>query len=108
MLDMGINVALGTDGPSSNNNLDMFEEMHIASIIHNGYTLDATVMNADTVLKMATVNGAKVQRRENCGELKVGNKAARFFMKTASIKHSIKKRFILSSTRLLRSFINKR
>lgn len=75
MLDMGINVALGTDGASSNNNLDMLEEMHIASIIHNGYDLDATVMNADTVLKMATVNGAKVQRRENCGELKVGNKA---------------------------------
>ncbi len=75
MLDMGINVALGTDGASSNNNLDMLEEMHIASIIHNGYNLDATVMNADTVLKMATVNGAKVQRRENCGELKVGNKA---------------------------------
>ncbi len=75
MLDMGINVALGTDGASSNNNLDMLEEMHIASIIHNGYNLDATVMNADTVLRMATVNGAKVQRRENCGELKVGNKA---------------------------------
>ena len=75
MLDMGINVALGTDGASSNNNLDMFEEMHIASIIHNGYTLDATVMNADTVLSMATANGARVQRRENCGELKVGNKA---------------------------------
>lgn len=75
MLDMGINVALGTDGASSNNNLDMFEEMHIASIIHNGYTLDATVMNADTVLNMATPNGARVQRRENCGELKVGNKA---------------------------------
>ncbi len=75
MLDMGINVALGTDGASSNNNLDMFEEMHIASIIHNGYTLDATVMNADTVLNMATANGARVQRRGNCGELKVGNKA---------------------------------
>lgn len=75
MLNMGINVALGTDGASSNNNLDMFEEMHIASIIHNGYTLDATVMNADTVLNMATANGARVQRRENCGELKVGNKA---------------------------------
>lgn len=75
MLDMGINVALGTDGASSNNNLDMLEEMHIASIIHNGHTLDATVMNADTILKMATVNGAAVQRRENCGELKVGNKA---------------------------------
>ena len=75
MLDMGINVALGTDGASSNNNLDMFEEMHLASVIHNGQTLDATVMNADTVLKTATLNGAKVQRRENCGEIKVGNKA---------------------------------
>lgn len=75
MLDMGINVALGTDGASSNNNLDMFEEMHIASIIHNGYLLDATAMNADTVLKTATVNGAKVQRRADCGELKVGNRA---------------------------------
>lgn len=75
MLDMGINVALGTDGASSNNNLDMFEEMHLASVIHNGRTLDATVMNADTVLKTATLSGAKVQRRENCGELRVGNKA---------------------------------
>lgn len=75
MLDMGINVALGTDGASSNNNLDMLEEMHIASIIHNGYSLDATVMNADTVIKMATASGAEVQRRENCGEIKVGNKA---------------------------------
>lgn len=75
MLDMGINVALGTDGASSNNNLDMLEEMHIASIIHNGYSLDATVMNADTVIKMATASGDEVQRRENCGEIKVGNKA---------------------------------
>lgn len=75
MLDKGINVALGTDGASSNNNLDMLEEMHLASVIHNGYMLDATVMNADTVLNMATVNGAKLQRRESCGELKVGNKA---------------------------------
>lgn len=75
MLDKGINVALGTDGASSNNNLDMFEEMHLASIIHNGYMLDATVMNADTVLNIATVNGAKLQRRADCGEIKVGNKA---------------------------------
>ena len=53
----------------------MFEEMHMAAVVHNGYDLDATVMNADTVLTMATVNGAKVQRRADCGELKVGNKA---------------------------------
>lgn len=75
MLDMGINVALGTDGAASNNNLDMMEEMHLASIIHNGYMQDATVMNADTVIKMATLNGAKLQGRDDCGELKVGNKA---------------------------------
>jgi 5-methylthioadenosine/S-adenosylhomocysteine deaminase len=75
MLDMGINVALGTDGAASNNNLDMIEEMHLASIIHNGYMQDATVMNADTVIKMATLNGALLQGRNDCGDLKVGNKA---------------------------------
>ena len=75
MLDMGINVALGTDGAASNNNLDMIEEIHLASIIHNGYMQDATVMNADTVIKMATLNGALLQGRNDCGDLKVGNKA---------------------------------
>lgn len=75
MLDMGINVALGTDGAASNNNLDMIEEMHLTSIIHNGYMQDATVMNADTVIKMATLNGALLQGRNDCGDLKVGNKA---------------------------------
>lgn len=75
MLDMGINVALGTDGAASNNNLDMIEEMHLASIIHNGYSQDATIMNSDTVIRMATQNGAKLQGRNDCGDLKVGNKA---------------------------------
>ena len=75
MLDMGINVALGTDGAASNNNLDMMEEMHLASIIHNGYMQDATVMKADTVIEMATLNGALLQGRNDCGELKIGNKA---------------------------------
>ncbi len=75
MLGMGINVALGTDGAASNNNLDMLEELHLASVIHNGYMQDATVMNADTVIKMATISGARLQGRDDCGELKVGNKA---------------------------------
>lgn len=69
---MGINVALGTDGASSNNSLDMFEEMKVAAILHKGITLDPTVMNAWTVLKMVTVNGAKALGFDNLGVLKQG------------------------------------
>ena len=75
MLERGINVALGTDGAASNNNLNMFEEMHLAAIIHNGYHNDAVIMKPETVLKMATVNGAKLQGRDDTGCLEVGKKA---------------------------------
>lgn len=68
-----INVALGTDGAASNNNLNMLEEMHLASIIHNGYTKDPTALQAIDILKFATQNGAFAQSRENCGTLAVGN-----------------------------------
>ena len=75
MLERGINVALGTDGAASNNNPNMFEEMHLAAIIHNGYHNDAVIMKPETVLKMATVNGAKLQGRDDTGCLEVGKKA---------------------------------
>lgn len=75
MIEKGINVTLGTDGAASNNNLDMFEEMHLASIIHNGYHLDPTLMKAETVFLMATKNGALLQGREDTGVLEVGKKA---------------------------------
>ena len=75
MLDMGITVGLGTDGAASNNNLNMFEEMHLASIIHNGFTGDPTIMRPEQVLKMATVNGAVIQGRGDTGQLKVGMRA---------------------------------
>lgn len=73
--DCGLNVALGTDGAASNNNLNMFEEMHLASVIHNGLSQNAVEVGAGEIINMATLNGAKVQRRENCGSLKVGNRA---------------------------------
>ena len=58
MLEKGINVALGSDGAPSNNNLDMFIEMRLASMIHK-YRLGAEKMPAEDVLRMATMGGAK-------------------------------------------------
>ncbi len=75
MLSLGLNVGLGTDGCASNNNLNMFEEMHLASIIHNGYTGDPTLMKPYEVIRMATINGAKLQGRADTGSLEVGKKA---------------------------------
>lgn len=75
MLEMGLNVALGTDGAASNNNLNMFEEMHLAAVLHNGFTHDPTLMKPAQVLAMATRNGAKLQGRENTGVLEVGRQA---------------------------------
>jgi len=59
MLERGINVAIGTDGPASNNRLDMLMEMRMAALIHKGYLLNPTVVTAEDVLRMATINGAK-------------------------------------------------
>ena len=76
MLKKGINVALGTDGPSSNNNQDMFEEMHLAALINKAISNDTTVLPAFEVLKMATINGAKALRIDDeVGTLEVGKKA---------------------------------
>lgn len=75
MIEQGINVALGTDGAASNNNLNMLEEMHLASVIHNGYEKNAEIMKPEQVLDMATVNGAKLQGRDDTGVLQVGKKA---------------------------------
>ncbi len=72
MLKKGINVTLGTDGTSSNNNLDMFEEMKLCALLQKAESKDASVMAAAEVLKMATVNGAKSQGRADTGYIAVG------------------------------------
>jgi 5-methylthioadenosine/S-adenosylhomocysteine deaminase len=59
MKSAGIIVSLGTDGCASNNNLDMFESMKIATLLQKFNTNNQTVMPADDVFKMATVNGAE-------------------------------------------------
>lgn len=75
MRQKGINVTLGTDGAASNNNLNMFEELHLASVIHNGFMRNAEVMRPDYTLRMATVNGAKLQQRLDTGVLLEGKRA---------------------------------
>lgn len=75
MLELGLNVTLGTDGAASNNNLNMLEELHLAAVLHNGYTQDPTLMKPAQLLAMATVNGARLQGREDTGALEPGKKA---------------------------------
>ena len=75
MLDLGLNVTLGTDGAASNNNLNMMEELHLAAVLHNGFHRDPTILKPAELLAMATRNGAKLQGREDTGELAVGKKA---------------------------------
>lgn len=59
LLNMGINVALGTDGAASNNDLDMIGEMRSAAFVGKLSTLDPKAVSSDTALKMATLHGAK-------------------------------------------------
>jgi len=76
MLEKGINVGIGTDGASSNNNLNMFEEMHLTALIHKGYNLNPLILNAREVLEMATIGGARVLGLDHeIGSLEEGKKA---------------------------------
>lgn len=76
MLKAGIPVALGTDGSSSNNNLNMFEEIHLASIINKAVNEDAVSVPSIKALEMATINGAKaLDWEEEIGSIEVGKKA---------------------------------
>lgn len=75
MIEAGIAVTIGTDGASSNNNLNMVEEIYLAAMINKGSTQDPEFMYPAQLLKLATINGARAQDREDCGSIKVGNKA---------------------------------
>lgn len=58
MLRRGIRIGLGTDGAASNNDLDMWEEMRLAALLHKGVSGDPTLVPAETALDMATRGGA--------------------------------------------------
>ncbi len=72
----GINVALGTDGQGSGNNLDMFETMKIAALAQGGIHENEARIESKEVIKMATINGAKLLGLENkIGSIEVGKDA---------------------------------
>jgi 5-methylthioadenosine/S-adenosylhomocysteine deaminase len=76
LLDKGINVALGTDGAASNNDLNMFGEMQAAALLAKLQSRDASALPASQVLAMATINGARALGMEDSiGSLEVGKQA---------------------------------
>jgi 5-methylthioadenosine/S-adenosylhomocysteine deaminase len=74
-VDMGIPMAIGTDGPASNNCLDMFREMFLTSALAKVREMDAECVSADEVLYMATAGGAHAMQLPDCDSLAVGKKA---------------------------------
>lgn len=75
LLQEGITVALGTDGTSSNNNLDMLEEVNLAAMLHKVASYDPTAVPAKTALEMGTIEGAKALGLRGIGKIEEGQKA---------------------------------
>jgi len=76
LLERGINVCLGTDGPASNNDLDLLGEMRTAALLQKGHRMDPQTLTTGDVLAMATCNGAKAYGLETMlGSLEPGKKA---------------------------------
>jgi len=76
MFEAGVPVGLGTDGAASNNTLDMFETMKVCALLHKAHRWDPTVLNAQTVLDLATIQGAKALGVDHeIGSLETGKRA---------------------------------
>lgn len=76
LMDAGVNVALGTDGAASNNDLSILGEMHTASLLAKGVSQDPTALSAMQTVRMATINGAKALGIDQVtGSLEVGKYA---------------------------------
>lgn len=75
MLESNINIAVGTDGPSSNNALDMFREMYLICALQKIKTQDAAAADANEILKAATLGSARCMGLDNCDCIAVGRLA---------------------------------
>ncbi len=89
MLERGVNVGIGTDGPASNNDLDMFEEIRLAAFIAKGASGDPTALPASQVMQMATRIGAKALFIDDItGSLETGKRADLILINVATLHNS--------------------
>jgi 5-methylthioadenosine/S-adenosylhomocysteine deaminase len=89
MLEVGLNVGIGTDGPASNNDLDMFEEVRLAAFVAKAVTNDPTSLPASQALSMATRIGARALHIGNItGTLEVGKRADMILLDTNPLHNS--------------------
>lgn len=75
MRSLGIHVALGTDGPGSNNSQDMMEVLKTTACLHKVNTLDPMILQPEDVIRMATLEGSQVLGREDLGRVAPGYRA---------------------------------
>jgi 5-methylthioadenosine/S-adenosylhomocysteine deaminase len=89
MLEIGLNVGIGTDGAGSNNDLDMIEEVRLASLLGKVATLDPTALPARTVIEMATRMGAKALHLDAItGSLEPGKRADLISISLDDVRHT--------------------
>jgi 5-methylthioadenosine/S-adenosylhomocysteine deaminase len=99
MLELGLNVGIGTDGPASNNDLDMFEEIRLAAFLAKGISGDPTALPARTTLLMATRMGADAMHiGDITGSLEVGKRADLILVDTSPLHNSPHFRHDINST----------
>ncbi len=75
LIDKNVLVGLGTDGPASNNNLDMFEEIRLAALLQKVINESPVSINAEQALALSTCSGAKALKRDDIGVIEAGKKA---------------------------------
>lgn len=89
MIDTGLNVGIGTDGPASNNDLDMFEELRLASFLAKGSSGDPTALPARQTLAMATRIGAQAMHISHLtGSIEPGKRADMILVNLSAIHNS--------------------
>ncbi|HZU06932.1 MAG TPA: amidohydrolase [Chloroflexota bacterium] len=97
LLAAGVNVALGTDGAASNNSQDMFEVMKVAALFQRARTQDPAALPPETVLRLATINGARSLGLEHeLGSLEPGKRADLIIVDLGSALHNCAVHDVLS------------